>query len=156
MLSLQVMYQILTFFATSLHKTMTDNPRAYFLVKILALLLIFYKCRLLDSFCSRNLKVHRLTICGILQNLAVKDVSTFKIVESEFFINYQKSIGEVLDKLITNAVKCSPPIAEWIFAVPMLHFMTKKCKPFEQLVGLSWNYADSTRQVYFQCCVCIH
>ena len=154
MLSLQAMYQILTFFTTSLLKTMTGNPRAYFLAKLLALLLIFYKCKLLASFCTH--KFHRLTICGILKNLAVKDDSTFKILGSEFFVNYQKSVGDVLTMLITNAVKCSPPITEWIFAVPMLHFMTKKCKPFEQLVGLSWNYADSTRQVYFQCCVCIY
>ena len=89
-------------------------------------------------------------------NLAVKDECSFKIICSDFFVNYEVSIGVIMDTLITNAVKCSPPIAEWIFAVPMLHFMTKKCKPYEQLRGLSWNYADSTRQVYFQCYVCMY
>ena len=88
---------------------------------------------------------NRATLSSLLYNLAIKDDASYQIINTDIFMHYQKSIGEILDKLISNAVfKFNPSIKEWIFAVPLLHFLMKKCVPFEQLEGISWDDDDCT------------
>ena len=140
------MYEFLTSSASSLVKTMASHPRFSGLVKVLVLLMLFYKCEMLDKFSSSKLNHYNLR--NLLQNLAVRDESTYQLISTKFLDHYHKSVKEMLDKLIGNAVKFKPPIAEWIFAVPLLHFVLKKCKPFEQLEGTSMDYDDLTKQVY--------
>ena len=125
---------------------MANHPRFCGLVKVLVLLIIFFKCELLNKFSSN--KLNRYNISHLLQNLAVKDQSSYQLIVANFLNHYLKSIEEILDKLIGNAVKFNPPIIEWIFAVPLLHFVLNKCTPFEQLEGTSWEYDDLKKQVY--------
>ena len=137
------MYEFLTSVAMLLVKTIITHPDSCFLAKILVLLMSFYKCLMLDRFSSSEACCD--TISSLLQNLAIKDESSCQIVSADFVILYAQSIGEILDTLIGNAIKFSPPITEWIFAVPLLHFVMKNCKPYEQLEGISWDYNDSTK-----------
>ena len=129
--------------AASLIKTMLIHPKSCFLAKILVLLMSFYKCGMLDRFSSN--KTHWYTITSLLRNLAIKDASSCQIVSADFVIHYAKCIGEILDTLISNAIKFNPPITEWIFAVPLLHFVMKNCQPYEHLKGISWDYNDSKK-----------
>lgn len=140
------MYEFLTSSATSLVTAMATYPRFCGLVKVLVLLVIFYKCELLNKFSC--VKQNRFNIVKLLQNLAVKDQPSYQLISTNFLSHYHKSVEDVLKILIGNAVKFSPPIIEWIFAVPLLHFVQKKCRPFEQLEGTSIDFDDSARQVY--------
>ena len=143
LLLLQAMYELLTSVATSLVKTMIAYPTSSYLVKVLVLLMIFYKCEMLDGF-STN-KSNRATISYLLRYLAIKDD---QVVKANFFIHYHVSFEKILNMLIPNAaLKFNPPIIEWIFAVPLLHLTVKKCKPFDQLEGLSWELNESIRYV---------
>ena len=145
------MYELLTSAVSSLINTITVHPGSNFLLKIIVLLMIVFKCKMLSKFSSDI--TNRFTISFLLQNLIVKDDSTFRIISTEFFVHYQTSILELLDILIVNAVgKFQPPIGEWIYAVPLLHFVMKKCKPFEQLQGTTWDYDYMTKQVQFVLC----
>ena len=143
-LLLQAMYEFLSSAAATLLTKIKDYPGFTILMKILVLLMIFFKCRMLSDFSQTN---HPVISC-LLKNLAVKDESSLKIISTDFFIHYQKMIKDVLELLISNCVKLKPPVAEWIFAVPMLHFVMQKCKPFEQLEEMTWNHDNLTRQVY--------
>jgi len=135
--------------AESLSKTMISYPKSSYLVKILVLLIIFCQHKMLAAFSSN--KANRSTICSLLLNLAIKDKLSCQVISSDFFIHYHKHIEEALDILIADAVKrFTPPITEWMFAVPLLHFMMKNCLPFEQLQSMRWDYDDHTsRQVYY-------
>lgn len=136
------MYEFLTSTSVSLMSTINASSNLTFLQKVLVLLVIFYKCKMLDHFSQTN---HPAIKC-FLKNLGVNDGSC---LSTEFFVHYQKSIAEVLRILISNSVKLKPPTAEWIFAVPLLHFMMNKCKPYEQLKGMTWDHDNSARRVYW-------
>ena len=140
------MYEFLTSSASSLVKTMATHPRFCGLVKVLVLLMIFYKCEMLNKFSSTKSNCYN--ISNLLKNLAVRDESSYQLINTNLLDHYHKSIMDILEKLIYNAAKSNPPIIEWIFAVPLLHFMLKKCKPFEQLDGTSVDYDHLTKQVY--------
>ena len=136
------MYEFLISMASLLVKTHC-HPSSCFLAKILVLLMSFYKCGMLARFSSN--RTHWYTISSLLRNLAIKDQSSCQIVSADFVIHYAKSIGEILEALIGSAIRFSPPITEWIFAVPLLHFVMKNCKPYEQLESISWDYNDSKK-----------
>ena len=137
------MYEFLTSTAASLANTIIDHPGSSFLVKSLVLLMIFYKCEMISKFVSgKNIS----SILGVLlKSLAVKDESTCQVISCDFVVHYTKSIVEILGKLISGAIKCIPPITEWIFAVPLLHFVQGNCKPYAQLEGISWDYNDPSK-----------
>ena len=137
---LQAMYEFLTSMAASLVETIYAHPHSCFVAKILLLLMIFYKCEMITRFSSSQKNWY--TTSSLLRNLAIMDESSCQIFDADFVIRYTKSIGEILEIMIGNAVKLNPPITEWIFAVPLLHFVTKNCKPYEQLEGISWDYND--------------
>ena len=137
------MYELLTSIFQSLINTKPTHPESTFLLKIIVLLVIFYECKILAKFSS---EVDRSTMRFLLQNLVDKE-SSFSIISTDFFVHYQDSVLELLDILITSAVKYKPPVAEWIFAVPLLHFVMKKCKPYEQLQGTTWDCDYMTKQV---------
>ena len=119
---------------------MDTYPKSCFLVNDLVLLMIFYKCEMLSKFSSDT--ANHYTIRSLLQNLAIKNESSCQIVSSAFLTHYEESFGVILDILIDNAVKFNPPITEWIFAVPLLHFVTKRCVPHQQLKGISLNDSE--------------
>ena len=137
------MYEFLTSTAALLVKTIFDHPGYSFLVKSLVLLIIFYKCEMITKFLSgKNIS----SILGVfLKSLAIKDKSTCQVISNNFVVHYTKSIEEIIGKLITSASKYNPPITEWIFAVPLLHFVKENCKPYVQLEGISWDYNDPSK-----------
>ena len=138
------MYEFLTSAAESLLNSLNSYPGFTVLLKVLVLSIIFYKCRMLARFSQEN----RLAVSYLLKNLAIKDDSSLKIISTEFFVHYQKPIKQLLELLIGNSVKLKPPVSEWIFAVPLLHFAMDKCKPYGQLEGMTWDHDNLTRQVY--------
>lgn len=144
-LLLQAMCEQLTSAVESLINTITKHPKSNFLLKIIVLLVIFFKCRILANFSSD--KANHFYLSFLLQNLVVKDESSFNIISAKFFVHYQTSILELLDILISNAVKFKPTIPDWIYAVPLLHFVMKKCKPWDQLQGTTWDCDYITKQV---------
>ena len=131
------MYEFLTSGAESLVNTIIANTSLCFLVKILVLLMIFYKCDMLHRFSSNA--ANRTVLSSLFRNLAIKDNLSCQVVSSNFMISYQKSISEVLDILIGNAVKLTPSLTEWIFSVPLFHFVNKNCVPNEQPEEITWD-----------------
>ena len=130
------MYKFLTSVAESLvKKIIAANSDSCFFIKNLVLLLIIYKCEMLADFSSD--KTNHSTMQSLLKNLAIKDKSSCQILSADFVIHYTNLIVKILDTLIGNAIKFSPPITEWIFAVPLLHFVMKECEPYRQLKGVS-------------------
>ena len=162
MFIIQAMYEFLTSTAALLVKAIIAQPESSFLVKVLVLLMIFYECEMIARFSSS--KTHSSTISNLLKNLAIKDECTCEVVAADFVIHYAKPIEEILEKLIGSAVKCNPSITEWIFAVPLLHFVGKNCKPYERIEGLSWDNSILTKlvtslkvvvHVYIYVCDCV-
>ena len=135
------MYEFLTSTIANLMTTIKTNPGFTFVMKILVLLIIFFKCEMLNRFSQAN----HSAISYLLKNLAVKDESSLQIISTGFFVHYQKSIQRVLEALISNSVKFKQPVIEWMFAIPLLHFVVKKCKPYEQLEGMTWDHDDLTK-----------
>lgn len=121
--------------ASSLAETTTTYPGSSYLVKVLVLLIISYECNMLSAFCVN--KANHTTIGTLLQNLAIKDK---QFISSNLLIHYQKPIGEILNILIGKVTYFSPSMTEWIFAVPLLHFVTRKCVPFQQLQKMKWGH----------------
>ena len=127
--------------AESLIAAITTHPDKHFIVEVLVLLLIIFKCNMLYNFSSSETNRDIMSI--LLQNLAIKDGSAYQIVSSSLFITYEKSVGDILNMLISNAVnKYIPPITAWIFTVPLVHFLMKKCVPFDHLQRISWDLID--------------
>jgi len=134
--------------AGNLVKTISSYPDCSFVVKVLVLLIIIFKCSKLRRFSLSEANYPILK--SLFRNLAIKDNLSYQSI-STLITNYQKSIMEILDILTINVTKFKPPITEWIFAVPLLHFAMKKCKPFGHLEKMSWDfdkvYSDKTRLV---------
>lgn len=147
---LQEMYTIIQRVATSLTNDIFACPDIYSLLKALVLLIIIFKCNQLFSFTSDG--NNRDLIKLLLRKLAIKNFASYQRVNAKLLITYQTALEEILTSLITNAVsKFVPPITDWIFAVPLLHFMKEKCVPFDHLEMPSWDSMDdhcTKRQVY--------
>lgn len=139
------MYEFLTSGVASLIQSSTTYPVSNFLVKALVLLLIFFKCKMLNKFCSdqKNDSV----LSDLLRGLTIKDEQN---ISSEFFAHYQHSLIDILKMIIDNMNnKFNTPLTEWIFVIPLYHFLIKKCEPFAQLQWIEWDYNDNlARQVY--------
>ena len=96
---------------------------------------------MLPTFSSYECNRHIISI--LLQNLAIKDSESYQVVRTLFFKTYEKFVEDILNILISNAVtKFVPPMSEWIFAVPLIHFM-KKCVPFDHVQGLTWELVNN-------------
>ena len=137
---LQEMYSIVQDVTTSLTNEVVACSDIY-LLKVLVLLMIIFKCNQLFSF-TLDVK-NRVLIQHLLRKLAIKDDKSCQVVNTKLFATYETALEKTLNTFITNAVsKFVPPITEWIFAVPLLHFMKRKCAPFEQLDMTSWDSMD--------------
>ena len=137
------MYQYLGFATHSLVSTINAWPDYSFFIRILILLMIYYKCKMLSKFC--NDVANQFLLSGLLQNLAV-DKSSYEEAVEKIFNAHHHSIEEILKLLFKGAVQYRPPLKEWIFAVPLMHLMTKQCHPFEELQIVSWNFDQKTQR----------
>jgi len=113
------------------------QPRKFHFIEALIFLLIYYKCFILEMFCSDYYRKYLLKI--LLQNLAV-DKSYSEMSNQSFLCHYEESIGEILKMLISKS-----HVSEWIFAVPLLHLITKQCEPNTTLKSIDWNLGDITQ-----------
>ena len=135
------MYQLLLVVAKSLHTSITEDPKQPSLITVLTLLMIYYKCMLLEKF-SAGGGNHDI-IVTLFQSLTI-DYSSYQEACDKLLIHYKKSVLQILDIMIFNAItKFKQPIAEWIFAVPLIHFLSEQCKPFEVLHTISWDFNKS-------------
>lgn len=136
------MYDILIYVAESLIKNIDVITDCQFLMKTFVLLMITFKCKKIISFSSNEKNRH--IVSTFLRKLAIKDDSSYKVLSTILSTNCEKSFNEILEFLISNAInKFNPPITEWIFAVPLIHFMMKKCNPFDPFQRLSWDLVDN-------------
>ena len=134
------MYQLLLFVTDSLFTNITSNPNQSYLIKMLTLLLIYFKCTLLDKF-SANSGNHGLIIT-LLRNLAING-SSYQEACYKVFIHDKESVLQALDIMIVNVTKLTPPVTEWIFAVPLMHLLSELCQPFGVLQSISWDFSKS-------------
>ena len=116
------------------------NPNATCFIEVLILLMIYYKCSLLTRFCSD--KSNQYWLRNLLGHLVI-DESYFQEGNQKFLLNYKKSVVDILTIAID---KCSPHISEWIFAVPLMHFITEQCQPYEELESIIWGQDDLRRK----------
>ena len=134
------MYQLLLSVTKSLFINITGDPNQSYLIKVLILLLIYFKCTLLDRF-SADIS-NRDLIITLIRNLAIDD-STYREACNRLCIHDKESVLQILDIMIVNTTKFEPPITEWIFAVPLMHLLSEQCEPFEVLQSISWNFSKS-------------
>jgi len=138
------MYQHLGFATQSLVTTITTWPDYSFFSRILILLMIYYKCKMLSTFCNDN--ANQSLLRSLLQYLAV-DKSSYEEAHEKIFGFYNQSIEEILQILLGAAALNRPPLKEWIFAVPLVHLLTKQCRPFEELQSvISWDFDKRTQR----------
>lgn len=140
------MYKFFLFVANSLLQKIASHSADSGLVKILVLLMIVFKCNMLHRFSSNE--DNRFIVKNMLKNLAITNYMSYQIVITTLPISYRPTIKAVLDQVIINAVnKFSPPLTEWIFAVPLVHFVTEKCKPNQRLEGIGWDFDEKSDQM---------
>jgi len=130
------MYQYLRTITSSLMNKTTNWPDHSVLIKVLTLLMIYHKCELLSDFCSDQ--SNSAMIQKLLRNLVVDKLS-YEAVYDKMLTTYPKPIEKILHLLLKTANNYYPPMIEWTFAVPLLHFLTKQCNPHEELQTINWN-----------------
>jgi len=127
------MYQCLRDVSESFVDRVDKEPMASRFIEALILLVIYHKCSILEMFCSDYYKEkHLLKI--LLQNLAV-DKSYSDINNQKFLCHFEASVGEIVTMLISRS-----HVSEWIFAVPLLHLITKQCEPYATLKSIDWSH----------------
>ena len=135
------MYQLLLTTAKSLHSSITEDPNQPCLIRVLTLLMMYFKCMLLGKFSADG--SNRNFIVTLFRSLTI-DHSSYQEACNKLFIYYQKSVLDILHIMIGNAItKFKQPITEWIFAVPLIHLLSEQCKPFEALHSISWDFSKS-------------
>jgi len=116
------------------------KPGASLFIEVLILLMIYYKCNLLKKFCSNNYNHYFL---GVLSRHLVIDESYSQQANQSFLTNYEKAIADILTIIIKE---CSPHILEWIFVVPLMHFITKQSRPYEILESIQDKSSHHTEK----------
>jgi len=138
------MYQHLGFVTRSLVAMITAWPDYSVFIKILILLMTYFNCKMLSTFCNDN--ANQSVLKSLLQNLVV-DKSFYDEANEKIFSIYNQSIEEILQILFRAAMLNQPPLKEWIFAVPLVHLLTKQCHPFEELQSvISWDFDQRTQR----------
>ena len=136
------MYQLLLTVTKSLHISITKDPKQSCLIKVFTLLMMYFKCMLLDKFSADN--SNRDFIVTLFRSLTI-DHSSYQKSCDQILNHYQKSVLQILDTMIGNAItKFKQPIAEWIFAVPLIHFLSNQSKPFGVLHLIPWDFSELT------------
>ena len=131
-----------------LAKCLLDNfknlPKNYILQIVLSLLIIYHKLNFLDGFCYKNENKHLVAV--LLHNL---------IVDESLFENSVKPLWNSFDNLpyliltiVKGAISFTPPLPEWIFAIPLLHLLNKQCEPFEILHSIEWDHVGTLKHRY--------
>ena len=135
------MYQLLLTATKSLHISITEDSKQPCLIKVLTLLIIYFKCILLDKFSSDG--SNRDFIATLFRNLAIDHLS-YQEAYDKLLFQYKKSVLQILDIMIVNATtKFEQPVMEWVFALPLIHLLTEQYKPSEVLQSLSWDFNKS-------------
>ena len=135
------MYQQLLAATKSLHSSITEDPKQPCLIRVLTLLMMYFKCMLLDKFSANG--SNRDFIVTLFRSLTI-EYSSYQEACDKLFIHYKKSVLDILDIMIGNAITTfEQPITEWIFAVPLIHLLSEQCKPFEVLHSISWDFSKS-------------
>ena len=135
------MYQLLLTVTKSLLISIREDPKQPCLIKVLTLLMIYFKCILLEKFSADSSNCD--FIATLFRNLAI-DHSSYQEAYDKLLFQYKKSVLQILDIMIVNAAtKLEQPVMEWVFAVPLIHLLTEQYKPFEVLHSLSWDFNKS-------------
>ena len=137
------MYQCLRIVTQSLVTMITAWPDYSVFIRILILLMIYYKCKMLSDFCNDG--ANQALLSSMLQNLVV-DKPSYEEAHEKIFSTHHQSIEAILKILFRTAAQYWAPLKEWIFAVPLIHLLTKQCHPFEELQSDSWDLDQKTKR----------
>ena len=113
-----------------------QSPEKSFLQNSLCVLVIYFKLKMLTDFCANSNNVVHMS--DILRNMGV-DQLKYEATVKVLWNKYRDVLVESVSFLITCAIKHKPPITEWIFAIPVLFFLKRKCTPPEPLKIIGWD-----------------
>ena len=122
----------------SLTNNIKKQPTKCYLNNILCLLIIYFKLEMLNDFCSKSEHTELVTI--LLRNLAVDSSSVLKSEVLKFKVYDKLSLQSLLN-FINKAIKFHPFLTEWIFAIPLVHFLMGQ---HTNLNNVAWNEDPST------------
>ena len=123
----------------------TNLSKNFIIQNILSLLIIFYKLGFLVDFCN-NQENTRL-VSPLLHCLTV-DKLLFENSVRPLWNSFDKLLPYSILTVVKGAVNFNPPLPEWIFAIPLVHFLTKLCEPFEILHSIEWDHVGLSNHRY--------
>ena len=117
-----------------------QSPEKFLLQNILCVLVIHFKLKMLTDFCvNPNNAVY---MSDILRSMGI-DKSKYEATVKLLWDKYSNVLVDSVSFLINSAINHKPPITEWIFAIPVLYFLRRKCSPPEPLKAIEWD--DKTK-----------
>jgi len=120
----------------TLVENIKTSPKQSFLQNILAILMIYQKMMMLGDFCYNS--ENAIYMSFMLRNMGV-DTSTFQHTVNLMWDKYKEWLFNSISFLINCAIKCRPLLTEWIFAIPILYFLKRKCIPPKPLIEIHWD-----------------
>ena len=134
----------LIFAAHSLMENIKKQPTKSYVKSILCILILYFKMDMLHDFCQKPEHAELTSI--LLRNLAIDSSSVF---ENEVKI-FQNAYGQMFHlsflNFINGAINSHPSLTEWIFAIPIVHFLTEQ---HNSLNSVDWNENQSNFKYVF-------
>jgi len=113
-----------------------QSPEKSFLQNTLCILVIHFKLKMLTDFCASS--SNAVYLSDMLRNMGV-DKLKYEATVKLLWDKYADVLVDSVSFPINGAIKHKPPITEWIFAIPLLYFLKRKCTPPEPLKTIEWD-----------------
>ena len=102
-----------------LTENIKKQPTKSYFKNILSLLLIYLKLNVVQDLSKDAMQTSTL-----LRNLAIDSLSLLETEVKVFSIAYGKLFLQSLLKFLNGVISSQPTVIEWIFAIPIVHFLT--------------------------------
>ena len=112
---------------------------------VLCVLIIYSKLNFLVEFCSH--KENAYSMRCLLYNMII-DESSFENNVKPLWNYYTDLLPNSIITIVKEAINFSPPLAEWIFAIPLVHLLKEQCKPFSVLGSIEWEHIGKSTHRY--------
>ena len=83
-----------------------------------------------------------------LLHMIIVDDSLFENSVRPLWIHYTNALPNSILTIIKGAINFPSALAEWIFAIPLVHFLEEQCKPFDKLHSIEWEYIGESSHRY--------
>jgi len=113
-----------------------QSPEKSFLQNTLCILVIHFKLMMLTDFCTNC--DNAVYLIDMLRSMGV-DKLKYEATVKYLWDKYANVLVDSVSFLINGAIKQKPPITEWIFAIPVLYYLKRKCIPPEPLKTIEWD-----------------